>query len=107
MQYREFGRTGWSVSTISFGAWAIGGTWSEGTDELRRLVAAGMTLTQMALRWLLMSPAVTCAIPGAKCASQVEENVRAADLPALPKTIVTRVGAIYDRRVRPQVHHYW
>ena len=92
MQYREFGRTGWSVSTISFGAWAIGGTWGKATDELR---------------WLLMSPAVTCAIPGAKCASQVEENVRAADLPALPKAIMTRVGAIYDRRVRPQVHHYW
>jgi aryl-alcohol dehydrogenase-like predicted oxidoreductase len=27
MQYRELGRTGWKVSTISFGAWAIGGTW--------------------------------------------------------------------------------
>jgi len=27
MQYRELGRTGWKVSTISFGAWAIGSTW--------------------------------------------------------------------------------
>jgi len=27
MQYRELGRTGWQISTISFGAWAIGGTW--------------------------------------------------------------------------------
>jgi aryl-alcohol dehydrogenase-like predicted oxidoreductase len=27
MQYRAFGRTGWQVSAISFGAWAIGGTW--------------------------------------------------------------------------------
>ena len=27
MQYRPLGRTGWNVSTISFGAWAIGGAW--------------------------------------------------------------------------------
>ena len=29
MQYKALGRTGWNVSTISFGAWAIGGTWGE------------------------------------------------------------------------------
>jgi len=29
MQYRPFGRTGWQVSEISFGAWAIGGSWGE------------------------------------------------------------------------------
>ena len=33
MQYREFGHTGWKVSTSSFGAWAIGGTWGEVDDK--------------------------------------------------------------------------
>ncbi|RPJ22571.1 MAG: aldo/keto reductase, partial [Chloroflexi bacterium] len=33
MQYRELGRTGWKISTISFGAWAIGGTWGNVKDE--------------------------------------------------------------------------
>lgn len=33
MQYREFGRTGWNVSNISFGAWAIGGTWGTVNDQ--------------------------------------------------------------------------
>ena len=33
MQYRELGRTGWDVSTISFGAWAIGGTWGDVKDD--------------------------------------------------------------------------
>lgn len=33
MQYRELGRTGWKVSTISFGAWAIGGTWGTVDDK--------------------------------------------------------------------------
>ena len=33
MQYREFGRTGWRVSAISFGAWAIGGAWGTVQDD--------------------------------------------------------------------------
>lgn len=33
MKYRSFGRTGWKVSEISFGAWAIGGSWGEQSDE--------------------------------------------------------------------------
>ena len=33
MQYRPLGRTGWNVSTVSFGAWAIGGTWGPVDDE--------------------------------------------------------------------------
>jgi aryl-alcohol dehydrogenase-like predicted oxidoreductase len=33
MEYRLLGRTGFKVSTISFGAWAIGGTWGEVRDE--------------------------------------------------------------------------
>ncbi len=33
MNYRNFGRTGWQVSEISFGAWAIGSAWGEVDDE--------------------------------------------------------------------------
>lgn len=33
MHYREFGRTGWKVSEISFGAWQLGGQWGEVDDE--------------------------------------------------------------------------
>jgi len=33
VQYREFGRTGWKISDISFGAWAIGGTWGTVDDK--------------------------------------------------------------------------
>ena len=79
----------------------------QAVEELRSLVPANMTLTQMALRWILMSPAVTCAIPGAKRSSQVDENVRAADLSPLSDETMTKVRTIYDRLVRPQVHHYW
>jgi aryl-alcohol dehydrogenase-like predicted oxidoreductase len=33
MQYRSFGRTGWNVSEVSFGAWAIGGSWGDVDDS--------------------------------------------------------------------------
>jgi aryl-alcohol dehydrogenase-like predicted oxidoreductase len=38
MRYRELGHTGWQVSTISFGAWAIGGSWGS-VDDDRSLAA--------------------------------------------------------------------
>ncbi len=33
MKYREFGRTGWQVSEVSFGAWAIGSAWGQVDDS--------------------------------------------------------------------------
>ena len=33
MQYRTFGRMGWQVSTIGFGAWAVGGSWGTQPEE--------------------------------------------------------------------------
>jgi aryl-alcohol dehydrogenase-like predicted oxidoreductase len=33
MNYRVFGRTGWKVSEIGFGAWAIGGAWGDVPEE--------------------------------------------------------------------------
>ena len=32
MQYRRFGRTGWNVSEIGYGMWAMGGQWAGSTD---------------------------------------------------------------------------
>lgn len=33
MKYRSYGRTGWQISEVSFGAWAIGGTWGPVDDD--------------------------------------------------------------------------
>jgi aryl-alcohol dehydrogenase-like predicted oxidoreductase len=32
MRYRTFGRTGWKVSEIGFGAWQLGGDWGKIDD---------------------------------------------------------------------------
>ena len=76
-------------------------------EELRPLVPPGWAMAEFALRWILMFDAVTCAIPGAKRPAQVEENCRAADLPAISDTTMNQVRAIYDHRIREHVHHYW
>ena len=33
MRYRPLGRTGWQVSDVSFGAWAIGSAWGQVSDQ--------------------------------------------------------------------------
>lgn len=43
MEYRELGRTGYKVSTVSFGAWAIGGTWGQ-VDDAESLAALHKSL---------------------------------------------------------------
>ena len=76
-------------------------------EELKELVPEGHTLAQFALRWILMHPAVSCAIPGGKNPSQVEDNVAAADMPPLSDETMERVREIYDSYIRPEVHHQW
>jgi len=76
-------------------------------DALRGLVPEGMTMAQMALRWILMSPAVTSLLAGAKQPAQVTENASAADLPGLSDEIMKKIEAIYTAQVRPHVHHNW
>lgn len=76
-------------------------------EELRSLVPSGATLAQLALRWILMFSAVTCAIPGAKRPAQAEDNARAADLPPLTDVQMTRAREVYDTYIRKLVHQRW
>lgn len=76
-------------------------------DSLKNLVPEGMSMAQLALRWILMHEAVTCAIPGAKNQEQAMSNTRASDLPALDDATMNAVNELYTARVRPLVHHLW
>jgi aryl-alcohol dehydrogenase-like predicted oxidoreductase len=76
-------------------------------EELKTLVPKNVSLAQLALRWILEFPAVTCAIPGAKRPGQVTENIAASDLPPLSKATLKKIGALYGREIKPLVHQYW
>jgi aryl-alcohol dehydrogenase-like predicted oxidoreductase len=79
----------------------------EAVEEIRRLLPAGVSMSQFALRWILMFDAVTCAIPGGKRPEQVANNCRASDLPLLSSGAMDAVRRIYDDRIRPLVHSRW
>ncbi len=76
-------------------------------EELRPLVPPGATLAQLALRWILMFDAVTCAIPGTKRPTQADENFRAGELAPLTDAQMAAVQSVYDRLIRAQVHQRW
>ncbi len=79
----------------------------QAVEEIRSLVPEDASMAQLALRWILMFDAVSCAIPGAKNIQQVEDNVAAADLPPLSTGEMAAAQKVYDRYIRAQVHHRW
>ena len=105
--HRNFNRRG---EAFDVGETFSGVDYAEGVraaEELKALVPAGATLAQLALRWILMFPEVTAAIPGARNPAQVEENVRAAALPPLSADAMARARAVYDRHFRGAIHGRW
>lgn len=76
-------------------------------EELRALLPANASMSQFALRWILMFDAVTCAIPGGKRPDQVADNCAASVLPAFDAQTMATIRAIYDQKIRPLVHHRW
>lgn len=76
-------------------------------EALKKIVPPGVSLARFALRWILMFDAVSCAIPGGRRPSQAEENASAADLPPLTEAQMRACREVYDRFIRPKVHHLW
>jgi aryl-alcohol dehydrogenase-like predicted oxidoreductase len=76
-------------------------------EELRTLVPSGMSMSQFALRWILMFDAVNCAIPGGKSPEQVADNCATSGMPHLSPETMAAVRLIYYERIRPLVHHRW
>jgi aryl-alcohol dehydrogenase-like predicted oxidoreductase len=105
--HRHFNRRG---EAFDVGETFSGVDYARGLDaveSLRTLVPAGATMAQLALRWILMFPEVTCAIPGAKTPAQAEENVCSAALPALSPEQMAHARAVYEKFIRPDVHARW
>jgi aryl-alcohol dehydrogenase-like predicted oxidoreductase len=105
--HRQFNRHGEAFDRGETFAGVDFETGLQAVEELRPLVPPGATMAQLALRWILMNDAVSCAIPGAKRPSQAEDNIHAADLPPLSDATMKKISEIYDRRIRELVHHYW
>ena len=79
----------------------------EAVEGVRKLVPAGASMAAFALKWILMSEAVTVVIPGARNAAQAKANAAAAELAAISDDVMTAAREIYARLVAPHVHQRW
>ena len=105
--HRNFNRQGESFDqgeTLSGVPYEVG---LDAVEKLRPLVPPGVSMTQFALRWILMFDAVTCAIPGARTEHQARENAAAAGLPPLDAKTMAAVREVYDTHIRALVQDRW
>lgn len=72
-------------------------------DELKTLVPEGMTMAQMALRWILDFDAVSVVIPGARNPAQARANASAASLEPLGPELHTTLRELYQMRVAEHI----
>jgi aryl-alcohol dehydrogenase-like predicted oxidoreductase len=70
-------------------------------EEMKVFVPEGLTMVQMAQRWILDHEEVSVVIPGASTDEQVKENVSVSDLPELTPQLHGRIGQYYRTQVAP------
>lgn len=73
------------------------------TDALEPLLPAGLTLSQMAQRWILDHPAVTTVITGASRPSQVSANAGTSTLPQLSEKLHGTLWNFYQHEVSAHI----
>jgi aryl-alcohol dehydrogenase-like predicted oxidoreductase len=72
-------------------------------EKLTSLVPPGMTMAQMAMRWILDFPAVSVVIPGASRPQQAKENAEISNLPPLSKELHQKLKSFYHEQVAAYV----
>ena len=78
----------------------------EAAEALKKVFGTDQ-LSPIAIRWVLMHPAVSVVIPGASRSSQVKDNVKAAELPPLSEEQMEKVRSVYDQYLRAVIHPQW
>ncbi|MFP4112602.1 MAG: aldo/keto reductase [Candidatus Woesearchaeota archaeon] len=79
----------------------------EAVEELKKIKPDNFTMAQFALKWILMFPAVSTVIAGAKNEKQVNDNTASSELPELDEETMDKVREIYEKYVKDDVHHIW
>ena len=77
----------------------------EAVEELKKMFPQNLAL--WALRWVLMFDEVSVVIPGASRRVYAETNIKASELPPLTDEQMHRVNEIYEKFIKPDVHHLW
>ena len=105
--HRSFNRHGEQFDVGETFAGVDYATGVDAAEELKALVPAGTSLTQLALRWILDHPDVSTVIAGARTSEQVRDNAAASELAPLSDATQAAIAALYRERIAPQVHQRW
>ena len=71
-------------------------------EKLKKIVPPGMTLPEMAMRFILSHPAVSTTIPGMRKLEHVRQNIAASDAGPLDKALLDKLKKHrWDRKPRP------
>jgi aryl-alcohol dehydrogenase-like predicted oxidoreductase len=105
--HRNFNRNGEAFDVGETFAGVPFETGLAAVEEVRKLVPAGASMAQFALRWILMHEAVTVVIPGARNGEQAKANAAASELAALSADVMAASREVYESLIAPHVHHRW
>lgn len=72
-------------------------------DALKAYLPVGMTLAQLAQRWILDHPAVTTVITGASRPDQVNANAKVSALPPLSAALHEQLAVFYRQEVQAHI----
>jgi aryl-alcohol dehydrogenase-like predicted oxidoreductase len=75
-------------------------------EKLKKLLPSNFTLTDLALKWILMHKEVSVVIPGAKNKNQVQNNVLASEKEEI-SDIVNKINSIYNDMIKSEVNDRW
>ena len=75
-------------------------------DQIRKILPNKLTISQLALKWILENPEITTVIPGAVNPLQVKNNCLASDMPSI-KELMPEIKKIYDTLIKNDIHNKW
>ena len=113
-KYSSFPKNDHRNYNINGDAFDIGETFSgvnyerglEVVEILKEIVPDDFTLSDLALKWILMHEEVSVVIPGAKNSEQVIKNTLSSSLPNL-NDLMEKIEGIYNSYLKNNIHSRW
>ena len=78
----------------------------EAVEKLKQLVPVNFTMTDLALKWILMHKEVSVVIPGGKNKQQALNNVKASELNYI-NTLIPNINSVYEDLIKEDIHNRW
>ena len=113
-KYSSFPKNDHRNYNINGDAFDIGETFSgvdyerglEVVELLKEIVPDDFTLSDLALKWILMHEEVSVVIPGAKNSEQVIKNTLSSSLPNI-NDLMEKIEGIYNSYLKNNIHSRW